>query len=266
MSSSSEKPSSEKASVGNAAPGNAVPGKAVRKSRVISRPGGLLPSASLLVDAGPTRPAEWSAVPTSMEHRLEQARQAGFADGHRAGLEEAMATAEGVRLAAASRAADRLAAAAADVGEQRAAVVAELVTDVVGLAFELLEILVGREAALSDAPARDAVVRALALAPEGDDLLVRVHPDSGIGVAEIEQLAADPRVTVIHDPDVEAGGCLVSVGPCHIDAQIAPALARVRACLESLTPPAVGPAIGRSGGPTGRPAGAPVAAPAGGPS
>ncbi|HEX4081816.1 MAG TPA: hypothetical protein VHX40_02545, partial [Acidimicrobiales bacterium] len=168
MSSSSEKPSSEKTS----------PEKAVRKSRVISRPGGTLPSASLLVKADPTRSVEWPAVPTSVEHRLEEARQAGFADGHRAGLEEAAFTAEGARLAAATRAADRLATAAADVGEQRAAVVAELVTDVAGLAFELLEILVGREASLSDAPVRDAVVRALALAPEGDDQLVRVHPDS----------------------------------------------------------------------------------------
>ncbi len=208
---------------------------------MISRPLGTLPSASLLVDPGPVRSADWPVGPTSVEHRLEQARQAGFADGHRAGLEAAATTAEGARLAAATRAAERLAAAAADVGEQRAAVVAELVTDVVGLAFELLEVVVGREAVLSETSAMDAVVRALALAPEGDDLVVRVHPDSGIDRAEIERLVADPGVTVVDDADVEIGGCLVSVGPCHIDAQIAPALARVRACLESLTPPAVEP-------------------------
>ena len=95
--------------------------------------------------------------------------------------------------------------------------------------------------------------------------MVRVHPDGGIGVAEIEQLAADPRVTVVHDPDVEAGGCLVSVGPCHIDAQIAPALARVRACLESLTRR---PSDRLSDGAADRPGASrgPVAEPAGGPS
>jgi flagellar assembly protein FliH len=211
---------------------------------VISRPTGPLPAASLLVEPDPTRPADWPgdwpAPRATVEQRLQESREAGFADGYRAGLGEATTTAEGVRLAVATRAAERLAAAAADVGEQRTAVVAELVSDVVGLAFELLEVLVGREAALSDAPARDAVARALALAPEGDDLVVRVHPDSGLDVAEIEQLVTDPGVTVVHDADVEAGGCLVSVGPCRIDAQIAPALARVRACLESLTPPVGG--------------------------
>jgi len=173
----------------------------------------------------------------SIEDLLREARRAGHEEGREAGLAEAAASAEATRMAAAARAADMLTATAARVGDQREAVVAELVSDVVTLAFDLLEVLVGREAVLAAAPGRDAVARALALAPEGEDLVVRVHPDSGVDVAEIEELVDDPRVTVVHDADVEATGCLVTVGSCHIDAQIAPALARVRACLASVAGP-----------------------------
>jgi len=195
---------------------------------------GPVPAGIVEPGDGVNRP-EWP-VPVPLVDRLREARQAGFEEGRLAGLEEAAASAEVDRLVAATAAADQLARTAADVGDQRAAVVAEVASDVVALAFELVEVLVGREVALSDDPGRDAVARALALAPEGEDLVVRVHPSSRIDRAEIEQLVADPRVTVVEDPDVAAAGCLVKVGSCHIDAQIAPALARVRACLEAAAP------------------------------
>ena len=61
----------------------------------------------------------------------------------------------------------------------------------------------------------------------GDDLLE---------VPELTALVPDRQVRVVPDEGVEPGGCVVDAGPCHVDAQIGPALARARQLLATLSP------------------------------
>lgn len=173
---------------------------------------------------------------TSLEALLEVTRQEGFDAGREAGLAEAAAGIDARRAGAVVAAAARISGAAEELTDVRAQVVDEVVDDVVGLAFELLEVLVGRELALAGSPARDAVVRALALAPDRHGLVIRVHPDCALDDDELGALAADPTVRVERDPVIDPEGCQVTVGACHIDVQLPAALERVRRCLEELRP------------------------------
>ena len=73
----------------------------------------------------------------------------------------------------------------------------------------------------------EGAFRALALAPAGD-AVVRLHPDD-IATAGGD-FARD--LTILADPTVEPGGCIVEIGACTIDAQISTALDRVREALQ----------------------------------
>jgi flagellar assembly protein FliH len=113
-------------------------------------------------------------------------------------------------------------------------VVDEVVGEAVDLAFDLLEVLVGDELAHRDSPVHSAVARAIALVPDADDIRVRVHPGTLLTTAELGAFASAGSVSVLPDPSVEPTGCVVEAGACRIDAQIGPALARVRNVLEQL--------------------------------
>src|SRR6476646_4364035 len=95
------------------------------------------------------------------------------------------------------------------------------------------EALVGHHLEVADCPAREAVERALSLAPAGGVAVVRLHPDDVDAVAARGPLAPDRSLTLVPDPQVERGGCVVDAGERRIDGQIGPALERVRAVLES---------------------------------
>ncbi|HVC24640.1 MAG TPA: FliH/SctL family protein, partial [Acidimicrobiales bacterium] len=110
----------------------------------------------------------------------------------------------------------------------------EVVGEAVGLVFELVDVLLGAELEQHESPARVAVRRALELAPDGEDVRVRLHPDTCITPAELEELSPTGAVVVVADATVEPTGCVLEVGACRIDAQIGPALERVRAALENV--------------------------------
>src|SRR5437773_1636371 len=93
-------------------------------------------------------------------------------------------------------------------------------------AVDLAAAVVGRELQLSASPGSDALARALALVPAGCAAVARLHPDD---VASVGDLSG--AVTVIADPAVEPGGCILEVGDSRIDAQLGSALDRVRAAL-----------------------------------
>lgn len=212
-----------------------------RAARVIRRPGSALPPAPVVHAHGMLPPTATSERATSLDALLAAAQEEGFEAGRQAGLAEAAAGIDAQRAAAVADAAARLGRAAAGLGDVRAQVVEEVVGDVVGLAFELLEVLVGRELALAETPGRDAVVRALSLAPDRHDLVVRIHPECGLDDEAIAVLAAGRSVRVVRDPDVDPNGCEVTAGPCHIDVQLPAALERVRRCLDDVRPERVRP-------------------------
>jgi len=182
--------------------------------------------------------ADGHGVALDIEARLAFEREQGFEEGRQAGASDAIVAHAERRAAAMEQLARTLQAACVTAAEARRSIVDEVVSEAVDLAYGIAEALVGeviyRRIGEGGSPAHVALLRATALVPEGPDLRVRVHPEAGLGEDDLEGLRAIAPVTVIADPSVELTGCIVEVGPARIDAQIAPALERVRAVLAEL--------------------------------
>jgi flagellar assembly protein FliH len=169
--------------------------------------------------------------------------QQGYDDGYRAGVAEGLAAG---RVAAAAEADETIARAealcrslaeAADDLRRRQALEFEGLEDTLArAAFDLASAVVGRELQLSTSPGADALARALALVPAGCIAVARLHPADAATLGAVSDSSpggtpGPPGVTVIADPAVEPGGCILEVGDSRIDAQLGPALDRVRAAL-----------------------------------
>ena len=100
----------------------------------------------------------------------------------------------------------------------------------VHFAIELAEQLVGRELTTTDEQLAAAMMRAMSLAPRRGAIVLRINPlDCNTADSMLEdgqELAG--RVEIVADATVERGGCIAVVGPLQIDAQLGPALQRVR--------------------------------------
>ena len=165
-------------------------------------------------------------------------RDVGYRDGYERGRAEARAEVEAA-IADHRTSAERLAAlgraleSAVDALERRDALVLEQVEDqIVAAAVELAEQLIGRELEVAPQPVVDAMARGLALAPERGTATVRVHPDDESTAREASHadlLRWRGDVAIVADGRVERGGCVLEVGDCRIDAQLGPALERLRA-------------------------------------
>lgn len=178
-------------------------------------------------------------VAERIEAATAEAYRRGVDDGRAQAAAELAASAEserrrqlGALAAAVGRAVDAVAA-------HRRSAVAVAEVEVAHLAVELAEAVLGRELALGQAPVVDALRRAVALVPDGADLIVRLHPDDVTVVGDLPSAVAEAagvvgQVQVVADPAVEPGGCVVDAGPCRIDAQIGSALARARQVLAEL--------------------------------
>ena len=178
-----------------------------------------------------------------------EAEAAGYAAGWAQGQREAEATARRQRdriAAEAGHAAETTAtavaraitamAAAADALERQLAPAAEELEElIVRTAFALAEAIIGRELAVAEAPGYDAVCRALALAPIGRPVTVRLHPadhrvlagDSGAVEVEIDRRS----ITLVADSTLDAGDAVAHTDASTIDARIGAALARTREVL-----------------------------------
>ncbi|MBX6371435.1 MAG: flagellar assembly protein FliH [Acidothermus sp.] len=176
----------------------------------------------------------------------EEARREGYADGYAAGERAARADMEQElqrRVAAASealaekerelaRAAELLGEATRRLAERVSSELAGLEDVIVRAAYLLAETLLGRELQLADAPVCEAVRRALAVIPADVPAIVRCHPDDVSRLRDLDALgAADRRVVVVPDSQVEPGSCTVDAGATHVDAALGAALVRVRRVL-----------------------------------
>lgn len=190
----------------------------------------------------PLAPAPPVAMPSlapsasSLDAVVEAARREAFEEGRRAGAAEVRASVESARAAMARRTAMQLEEASRQVAALRAQVIDEVVGDLSGLVVDVAEALVGRELLLGSGAAREAVARALVLAPRGPELVVHVHPDCGLDDEEIAGGAVGSQVVIVRDPSIDLHGCRITAGGCEIDVQIPAALERVRATVRALQP------------------------------
>jgi flagellar assembly protein FliH len=201
---------------------------------------------SYAVDARLTDPHLQQVVAAARQEAVEQGHAEGYRAGHAAGTAVAVAeahvkaqqTAQTITDAQARREAQvrgavEILAVAADAFRQREAVtVAEIEDVVAALALDVARAVLDREIALSADPGREAIARALTLAPDNCPATVRLHPDDAAGLGALDGLAAGRALVVVADPAVERGGCIADAAGRQVDAQVGPALARVAAALQ----------------------------------
>jgi flagellar assembly protein FliH len=208
--------------------------------------------------------AELPGPPVAVDPAVAAAEeQRGYDDGYRAGMAEGLSAGRTAMAAESLAATARLGelcraldAAATDLLRRQALDLAGLEDALARTAVDLASAIIGRELAVAVSPGADALARALALVPAGSVAVARLHPaDAAIlaatgaaaagraegagagftgGAGPAGGLAGTPAtVTIIADPAVEAGGCILEVGDSRIDAQLGSALDRVRTALLS---------------------------------
>jgi flagellar assembly protein FliH len=107
----------------------------------------------------------------------------------------------------------------------------QLEDQVVGVAMQIAEVIVGHELAQPDGRGRDAIARALALAPAHGDATARLHPADIAVLGDAGTVAPGRMLTIVADPSLTPGDCVVDVASCRIDARISAALERAREVL-----------------------------------
>ena len=107
----------------------------------------------------------------------------------------------------------------------------EIEDQVVAAAMQIAEVLVGHSLAEPDGRGRDAIARALALAPVHGDVVARLHPADIAVLGDPESLVPGRVLAIVPDPSLTPGDCIVDVGSCRIDARISAAIARAREVL-----------------------------------
>jgi len=180
------------------------------------------------LDPTATAAAEHQAILAAAEAEAREAGfHAGFAEGHESGL--AAGIEEGNRRGAAMIAsAVSTLARAVTVLEAKAEEVAVVTENrLAAAAYELATAIVGRALHASPEVAIARLGRALALTPEGETV-VRVNPADAATIGELDFGRA---LTVVPDPQISAGGCLVEVGATIVDSRLDVALDRAREVL-----------------------------------
>lgn len=202
-------------------------------------------AAGHVVDARLTDPHLQQVVAEATHAAVEQGRAEGHAAGYAEGLavaaaeaaedarrrqDEAQAAAAAQQVQAAA-ALELLSAVTAALQAREAVAVAEVEGTVADLALELARAVLQRELAVAVDPGRDALARALRLAPEGSPVTARMHPRDLQSLQEVGDVTAGHDLQLVADPAVEPGGCVVDTAGRRIDAQLGPALERVAAVL-----------------------------------
>ena len=168
--------------------------------------------------------------PVVVERAIEDGRRAGYEAGFAEGIAQARFTAseaENRRGAEVGRAVSALMEAALALRLRQSEEMTGIEDELTSAAFEIATAVLDRELAVAVSPGADAIARALALAPEGDTV-VRLNPADIETLGDIE---CSRELTVMADPAVEFGGCILEVGACRVDAQLSTALDRVRKAL-----------------------------------
>jgi flagellar assembly protein FliH len=225
----------------------AAPDTTLRFGEQVLRGGraGSVPAARFDVDLRRREPVP----PELLVQARTEAEAAGYAAGWAQGRGEAQAAAqaqadrdaqavEEVMAATAvqiDRAIAAFATAAANLENRAIPAVRDIEDAIVDTALMLAEAVLGREARTATDPGREALARALALAPEQRPVTVRLNPADRmtIGLSDgTTELVMDGRlITLVDDRTLQPGDAVAVCDATTIDARLGTALERVREVL-----------------------------------
>jgi flagellar assembly protein FliH len=156
----------------------------------------------------------------------------GRREGHEAGRIEGLSLGRAQAQAAAEQAIAGLNAQLELLGRYQAEQLDQLEAQVVTLALELAEMVVGHHVAASSDPGADALARALGAVRPTGRVVARMNPE------DLDLMGEPPagvRLELVPDPTVSRGGCVLDTGASTIDASLDGALDRVREVLLGTT-------------------------------
>ncbi len=168
--------------------------------------------------------------PELVESARQEGYTAGFEEGYGAGytngIEDARRHVEllGQLVERLGREADALAA-------RETTARGALEDQVVTVAMQIAEVIVGHQLAQPDDRGRDAIARALALAPVHGDVTARLHPADIAVLGDAASIAPGRVLVIVPDPSLSPGDCVLDVASCRIDARVGAALERAREVL-----------------------------------
>jgi flagellar assembly protein FliH len=168
--------------------------------------------------------------PELIESARQEGYSAGFEEGYGAGytsgIEDARRHVEllGQLVERLGREADALAARETTARTQ-------IEDQVVAVAMQIAEVIVGHRLEQPDGRGRDAIARALALAPAHGDVTARLHPADIAVLGDAGTIAPGRTLVIVADPSLTPGDCIIDVASCRIDARISAALDRAREVL-----------------------------------
>jgi flagellar assembly protein FliH len=160
---------------------------------------------------------------------------AGAEEGRRAGYEDGLAIAERQVVDRVAHALDALEAARRALEARDAVTIDELAAGIGPTVVAIVEAVLQREVGDGAEAVVQAIHRGLALAPDRGDAVVRLHPDDAEALRDsstsLVDLAPGRTLELAPDPAISAGGAVLVIGACTIDAQLASAISRVREVL-----------------------------------
>ena len=171
--------------------------------------------------------------PEVVQLATDDGYRVGYQAGFDAALEDAAAAIDSRELQrgnALNEVLETLSIAAMRIEEEHHEIVEEMQRQVIALAVEIAETLVGHEIAVATNVGLDALTRALQLAPTAKVVRAQLHPDdfATLTASHEWERFADQGVSVLENPNLQRGDCIVDADATRIDARLAPALARVR--------------------------------------
>ena len=173
-------------------------------------------------------------APELIEGAIRDGNRAGYDDGYSSGYADGLAEARARTEDLATRLAGlfpQLNDAAAALYARESTARVDIEDQVINVAFEIAQVLVGHELTHSEQRGRDALARALAFAPDQGHVVARLHPDDLAAIGDPAELAPGRSLAGVPDAGLRPGDCLIDVAGCRIDARLDATLERIRAVL-----------------------------------
>jgi flagellar assembly protein FliH len=174
------------------------------------------------------RPARGIVVnPELIESARQEGYTGGFEEGYAAGYNHGIEDARR-HVELLGQLVQRLGREADAFATREANTRTDLENQVVATAVQIAEVLIGHELAQSDGRGRDAIARALALAPVHGDVTARLHPADIALLGDAAALSPGRVLVIVPDPSLTPGDCIVDVAACRVDARVSAAIQRAR--------------------------------------